>query len=350
MPLLSIIVPIYKAELYIEECINSLLNQSFQDYELILVDDGSPDSCPEICDHYAEKDSRVHVIHKPNGGVVSARKTGFGRATGEFISFIDADDWIDSNTYQVLFDQYLSDDPDIIVYGYKEERENGTVSKGHSLPSGFYEGESLQALQSKALHAGPFYTPGIVPALWTKLIKRSLLYQVLPDVNEMIMMGDDAAVTYPVLLLAQRVVIDNEFRPYHYREVYGSLSRTFQKTYFVRISCLIRWLRFFLEEHNGANMLVGLDYYTLFLYYIGINSFVTSKKASELLSSTVRDELEGIVHKIDLRAVIERVDSDAFPYNLWKRFSMLTKGNISRYLTYELLCRGIRKIERMQHQ
>ena len=350
MPLLSIIVPIYKAELYIEECINSLLNQSFQDFELILVDDGSPDNCPEICDHYAEKDSRVHVIHKPNGGVVSARKAGLVKATGEFISFVDADDWIDSNTYQVLFDLYHSDAPDIIVYGYKEEREKETVSKGHFLPSGFYEGDSLYELQRKALHAGPFYTPGIVPSLCTKLIKRSLLYQVLPDVNEMIVMGEDAAVTYPVLLLAQRVVIDNEFRPYHYREVSGSMSRTFQTTYFDRISCLIRWLRFFFEGHKGANMLIGMDYYALFLYYIGINSYVTSKKASELLSSTVREELECIVHKGDLRAIIGRVNPDAFTDNQWKRFCMLKKSNISHYLMYELLCRGIRKIERMQHR
>lgn len=98
-PLLSIIVPIYNVEEYLEECINSILIQEFKDYELILVDDGSPDGCGKICDDYAVKDSRIRVIHKTNGGLSSARNAGIDIAQGRYLSFIDSDDFISSDYY-----------------------------------------------------------------------------------------------------------------------------------------------------------------------------------------------------------------------------------------------------------
>ena len=94
----SIIVPVYNVEQYLENCINSVLNQSYRNFQLILVDDGSKDSSGEICDRFAQKDSRVKVIHKPNAGVSAARNTGIDIATGQFICFIDSDDWIEKST------------------------------------------------------------------------------------------------------------------------------------------------------------------------------------------------------------------------------------------------------------
>ena len=94
-PKISIIVPVYKVELYLEKCINSILNQTFKDFELILVDDGSPDRCGEICDEYAKKDNRIVVVHKENGGQASARNVGLDIARGDYIGFVDSDDWIE---------------------------------------------------------------------------------------------------------------------------------------------------------------------------------------------------------------------------------------------------------------
>ena len=90
--LFSVIVPIYNIEKYLRRCIDSVLAQSFEDYELILVDDGSPDSCPAICDEYAEKDARIKVIHKKNGGLVSARQAGITEAAGDYVFHLDGDD------------------------------------------------------------------------------------------------------------------------------------------------------------------------------------------------------------------------------------------------------------------
>lgn len=99
MPKLSIIVPVYKVEPYIHKCVDSILNQTFTDFELILVDDGSPDNCGKICDEYAEKDNRVRAIHKENGGVSDARNVGIDKAMGAIVGFVDSDDYLDPNMY-----------------------------------------------------------------------------------------------------------------------------------------------------------------------------------------------------------------------------------------------------------
>lgn len=102
-PLISVIVPVYNVEKYLPRCIDSILNQTYKNLEIILVDDGSPDNCPAICDEYAQKDSRIKVIHKANGGVSSARNVGLDVATGEYIGFVDSDDWIEPDMYEFLF-------------------------------------------------------------------------------------------------------------------------------------------------------------------------------------------------------------------------------------------------------
>lgn len=103
-PLISVIVPVYKVEEYLDECVQSLVNQTYSNLEIILVDDGSPDKCPQMCDEWGKKDSRIRVIHKPNGGLSSARNVGLDVAQGDYISFIDSDDYVDSLMYERLYE------------------------------------------------------------------------------------------------------------------------------------------------------------------------------------------------------------------------------------------------------
>lgn len=107
-PQISIIVPVYKSEQYIDRCIQSILQQTFKDFELILVDDGSPDACPRICDVWSKRDGRIKVIHKTNGGASSARNAGLAIATGNYIAFVDSDDWVHTKMYQILIDAIVS--------------------------------------------------------------------------------------------------------------------------------------------------------------------------------------------------------------------------------------------------
>ncbi len=114
-PLISIIVPVYNVEQYIQRCLNSIINQTYKNLEIILVDDGSPDQCPQICDDYAAKDSRIMVIHKKNGGLSDARNAGLDICKGKFISFVDSDDWIDTNYIKTLFDLLTETKTDIAI-------------------------------------------------------------------------------------------------------------------------------------------------------------------------------------------------------------------------------------------
>ena len=120
--LLSIIVPIYNTEKYLEDCLQSILNQTFSDYELILVNDGSTDSSPEICEQYAERDGRIRVIHKENGGVSSARNCGIEIAQGNYIWFVDSDDTIAYDALQVL-NEYIREKPDLIVFNSPRQEQ-----------------------------------------------------------------------------------------------------------------------------------------------------------------------------------------------------------------------------------
>lgn len=120
-PLFSIIVPVYKVEQYIDECINSVLNQTFKDFELILVDDGSPDNCPKICDEYAQKYECIRVLHKENAGSSSARNIGLENSFGQYIAFIDSDDYWNDDTFLSDVSEIIkNNNPDMILYGYGE--------------------------------------------------------------------------------------------------------------------------------------------------------------------------------------------------------------------------------------
>lgn len=115
MPEVSIIVPVYKVEPYLNKCVDSILAQTFTDFECILVDDGSPDSCGKICDEYVQKDSRVKVIHQENQGLSAARNSGLDMASGAWIVFVDSDDWIEPDAVEVLYRAALQNDADMAV-------------------------------------------------------------------------------------------------------------------------------------------------------------------------------------------------------------------------------------------
>lgn len=127
-PKVSVIVPVYNVERYIDRCMQSLLNQSLQDIEIIIVDDGSPDNCPILCDKYSQKDNRVKVVHKKNAGLGYARNSGLEIATGEYVAFIDSDDFIDKNMFEYLYKLAHDKSLDVIYCGFNTYRNNKVVS------------------------------------------------------------------------------------------------------------------------------------------------------------------------------------------------------------------------------
>ena len=126
-PIISVIVPIYNVEQYLPKCIDSIMNQSFTNIEILLVDDGSPDNCGRICDDYALRDSRVRVFHKANGGVSSARNYGIEKAMGKYLTFIDSDDWIESDMLETLYGLMIEYKAELSICGLQKEDEFGNI-------------------------------------------------------------------------------------------------------------------------------------------------------------------------------------------------------------------------------
>ena len=142
-PFISIVVPIYNVEEFLDECIESVLAQDFTDYEILLVDDGSPDNCPAMCDAWAKKDKRMKVIHKQNGGLTSARYASFETAKGEYIIFFDSDDYVEENMIEELVNKALSTDKDITMCSYYRDTADEMIPVFMGYGKGVIEREEL---------------------------------------------------------------------------------------------------------------------------------------------------------------------------------------------------------------
>ena len=223
-PLISVIVPIYDIERYIGLCIESIINQTYQNLEIILVDDGGKDRCPEICDLYAKKDNRIRVIHKTNGGLVSARKAGIRQSNGEYVSYVDGDDWIAPSFIDELYTTARESGADMVCAGQTRDLFSKSESFCNALPSGIYSGEKLIELWKTMISYGRFYKPGISTYVWNKMFKRRVLFEPQCNVDDRISIGEDGAVTYPALLKCRTVAVI-ESVAYHYRQREDSMLK-----------------------------------------------------------------------------------------------------------------------------
>ncbi|MEM1001221.1 MAG: glycosyltransferase family 2 protein [Bacteroidota bacterium] len=243
-PLVSVIVPIYRIEDYLPKCIDSLLNQSFSNFELILVDDGSPDDCPSICDAYAKKDTRVKVIHKQNGGLLSARKAGLEKAKGKYISYVDGDDWVDRYYLDVLLKLAEANSSDLVVTGHFREFDGKIETIKPHYTGIFGETKIHSSILPKVIYNGRFCQHEVSTYVWNKLFKRDLLMKVLFDVPNEIIMGEDAAITYAYLALSKKLTI-SKIPLYYYRQRHDSIVKSIENPTmeYYRLGLLMNFLK-----------------------------------------------------------------------------------------------------------
>lgn len=223
-PLISVIVPIFMIDRYLGICIESIINQTYKNLEIILVDDGGNDRCPEICDLYAKKDKRIKVIHKSNGGLVSARKAGLRMSNGEYISYVDGDDWIGSGFIESMYSAAEASQADMVCAGFTRDLFSKTGHFTNALPAGLYSDNKLKSLWKSMISLGEFYKPGVSTYVWNKLFKREILLDAQYSVNDRISIGEDGAVTYHALLRCNRVVLTDNVA-YHYRQREDSMLK-----------------------------------------------------------------------------------------------------------------------------
>lgn len=209
-PKISVIVPIYKAEPYLHKCLDSILGQTHQNLEVILVDDGSPDRCGAICDEYAARDGRVRVIHRENGGVAAAKNTGLSAATGEWIGWVDSDDWIEPDMYEYMLQHALAQEADIAVCGRVERYPDRDR---------FWRWEAVEVLDREQALEKLLENTLMGNYLCDKLWRRALFQDItFPEGRTF----EDIAVAHRLFLRARRVVCLPEVK-YNYLQHPGSI-------------------------------------------------------------------------------------------------------------------------------
>lgn len=250
-PMFSIIVPIYNTEKYLEQCLESLVGQQYKNYEIILVDDGSTDKSADICDFYQCKYENIKVIHKKNGGLVKARKTGIEAAVGDYIGFVDSDDWVDLNLLAEVKDILDKYNPKIISFNVMLEYSSRQEKQQNSIPDGYYGKRELEEkiypimLYNK--HEN-FYNFGVYPSVSNKIFARHLIEENLCR-DGRITMGEDAACTYASLLEAESLYMMPQFF-YHYRQNEKSMTNQYDGGRFEKYKILLEYLDEVLDDSS----------------------------------------------------------------------------------------------------
>lgn len=218
MPILSIVVPVYNSERSIKKCVDSILSQTLIDFEIILVDDGSIDTCAEICDDYALQDSRVKVVHIDNGGVSHARNVGIRETTGKYIQFVDSDDYIDKNMSEYLVNIMVKDNVDLVICGYKTVRSSKVVKQCGVNKE--YDELSILSTEFASLYKIGFLNPP-----WNKIFKREKLNNLFDEDMEL---GEDLIFNVYYMQNVKKLIFIKE--PFYNYVLVGSQSLT-QKYY-----------------------------------------------------------------------------------------------------------------------
>ena len=214
-PTVSIIIPVYNVEKYLDKCLDSVVNQTYTNLEIILVDDGSPDNCPAMCDAWMSRDSRINVIHQLNGGLSRARNAGLKIAAGEFIGFVDSDDWIEPEMFELLMTAIMETDADIAVCRYQQESvdSKGIKKVVVSSEKKLYSNEEALRL---IIMGGSF----IGTVVWNKLYRKSILANIrFPEGK----IHEDNLWT-PQIVGNSKLIVCIENSLYHYVIRKGSLS------------------------------------------------------------------------------------------------------------------------------
>ena len=229
----SVIVPIYKVEEYLCECVDSVLNQTYTDFELILVDDGSPDNCGKICDAYARDDNRIKVIHKENGGLVSARQAGIEASCGDYIVNVDADDYIDKDMLKNSMDIINKHSPDVIYFAMTNFNSHKEWLFDECVAEGFYDEDAIKEKIYPCILMND-RMKNINYLITVKVAKKELIKPIQLSVSKTINLGEDLACSAPLLSSAKSIYV-SRLAMYNYRHRDTSISKRFKSSWFDNI-------------------------------------------------------------------------------------------------------------------
>lgn len=267
MPAISVITPVYNTEKYLLKCLNSIKNQTFTDFEVILIDDGSKDTSPTILDEFTKNDARFKVFHKKNEGVTKARKDGIEYAAGTYIAWVDSDDWIEKTHLEQLYNAITKDNADICVCNFVKENTKG-ITKYHEIISDF--SNPLSSLIEKCSCRG---------CLWTKLIKKSLFNDNNVFPPDGINCWEDVIISANLYNNSKKTIHIPIFT-YHVNDLNESSITRNKKNTEINMTDKINVIKYFENDERFKNLdLTYLKYNAK--YFIFLDSFIKQKKIPE---------------------------------------------------------------------
>lgn len=297
-PKISVIVPVYNVEKYLHRCIDSILSQTFTDFELLLIDDGSKDKSGAICDEYVVKDNRVCVFHKENGGVSSARNLGLDNACGEWISFVDADDYLDVECLSMLMSQQNAD---LTIINYI--CHNGSERIIPNSASFIFKSENvLYDFLNQRINIGSLRTP------WGKLYKKYLIDKLRLRFNEDLHIAEDTIFVLQYCINCRSLeMIDNPLYNYEYSDSNEETSLARNESLYINQYSLVFKELWSLNEQFKS--LTGIEDNTLFRYYIDV---IFSMTFVSVLHTRNRSVLKAFSSDINVQRCMAELDLSKF--------------------------------------
>lgn len=282
MELVSVIVPVYNGERYLDDCIKSIIKQSYYNLELIIINDGSTDRSLFISEKYQMLDDRIRIINIENKGLVNARKLGILNAKGEYVTFIDSDDWVEHNMIEEMVRMQKDFNSDVVITAcIKNDKQNEFIIK-NNIEQGFYQGEELKKeVYTRMLYYDGFYRFGVLQYVWSKLYRKDSVREIIDLLDNRISNGEDVSFVYPLLLKVNSVYISNECF-YHYRINQESMTNKQQQHdhYFNNLSILyLNLYESFVKTNYYEIMICQLNMYFCYMTWLG-----TKKLSLEILN------------------------------------------------------------------
>ena len=307
MRLISVVVPVYNCAIYLEQCLESILNQTYSNLEVILIDDGSTDRSGEICDSYGIRDNRVKVVHQINAGAAATRNKGIKLATGDYLTFVDSDDWIDADMYEQMVETIESQDCDIAICDCVKEKGNSSALYTHQLPYGLYSRteNNLEQFYDQLLISKDFEYSNMVSS-YLLLIDLNKISRQKLKYPENIRYSEDLLFGARLGLLVNKVFYLKGYAPYHYRIHSDSVTQEHSKRWPVLLKLYYMIRDEFLNERK-YDFTIQVHRALLFFLCTGVSELqhvVTFSEYQKYLSDLLeqKDIHEGLT-KLDISAL-----------------------------------------------
>ena len=313
----SIVIPVYNVEKYLHRCVNSVLNQTISDIEILLVDDGSPDKCPEICDELQKQYENIVVIHKMNGGLSSARNAGISKATGEYIGFVDSDDDVEPNMYETLYNTAIEYNADIVMADYIRVQNNG-ISKYITkyLDGGVFNKQRIINEIYPRLIMGENIDYGPLLSVWQSIYKREFLQRNNIVFDEAVRWSEDNIFSAMAGYKCNRLVYLKWRCFYHYWENQNSITTSYKRGAWDVYCTMNSHLAAFFSDKTEFNWDNQLKLHMIYYALVCLNQ-------EKRISNRLTDEYVRIVKSDQLQHAFKGVKIKGIPWKLRVKLILL---------------------------